>query len=51
MVETDPQHFYYLIVKGCRDGVSLVGNAELLDELVEAFSSGTEASDETVLVD
>ena len=51
LVETDPTHFYYLVVEGCRDGVTLVGNAELLDELVEAFSSGAPASDETVLVD
>ena len=38
LVEADAESFYYLVVEGRRDGVSIEGDPTLLDELIAAFT-------------
>ncbi len=41
MIESDPTSFYYLIVEGRHEGVSIVGDPDLIDRLIRRFAITT----------
>jgi DNA-binding HxlR family transcriptional regulator len=43
LVEAEPTEFYFLVVEGRRDGVSMEGDPALMDQLIEAFAPRPEA--------
>ena len=43
LVEAEPAEFYFLVVEGRRDGVTMEGDPALMDQLIEAFAPRPDA--------